>query len=441
MGDFLLAFCDNPDDNTTSGAGNLQPWIWPTVVVLFKEKERYFILKFLRRRKMNIKEQIKQAISSIDYFAFSSLNSVQIDKFRSFATKFLDARTFGESERRARQLINFVLYQHEKNTTVGQVLESMNNFELYEDYSYKAQRLHFSHQANVFLLGLYIYRNFSVLIHEIENEMVRTTFDQVLHFEGNTLRDKLPWRYSGGKPEGEFLYRWRLCSLSHDIGYGISLLKNEEDKIREHLDELSTFIHGSINSLSDLWTFNDTDLRNQLDSSIRELEIEKYMEYQSTNPFKNVIFYDHGLISALIFLRLMHEEYDRHKYNPVTFSNSSIIIWDPHILGTSILQAALAIALHNIDQHEKAFKKFSKKVQIFDINERPLAWLLKVSDILQEWDKPQANEDLMSQPIPPTNIQISFIDDKIEVRNFPKETQVKGILNAYTNTMGLFEFK
>jgi hypothetical protein len=25
-GNFLLAFCDKPDDNATSGAGNKQPW-------------------------------------------------------------------------------------------------------------------------------------------------------------------------------------------------------------------------------------------------------------------------------------------------------------------------------------------------------------------------------------------------------------------------------
>ncbi|MEP0828367.1 MAG: hypothetical protein HRF51_07565, partial [bacterium] len=85
---------------------------------------------------MNIKEMIKASIQSIRNFAFGSLSSNQSEKFIYYAQRFLEARTFGEAERKARQFMTFILYQHEKNTVVGQVLESMNNFELYEVYSY-----------------------------------------------------------------------------------------------------------------------------------------------------------------------------------------------------------------------------------------------------------------------------------------------------------------
>lgn len=389
---------------------------------------------------MNITKQIQKAIQDNEYFAFSFSAGVQREKFRGLANKFLSAKTYGESERFARRLMNFVLYQHEKDCVVGPVLESLNNFELYGEYDYRQQRLHFNHLANVFLLGLYLYHNAPGIKHAIDHEMELTTSEQEVIVDDVSRN----WRYSGGQNGyGEFLYRWRLASLSHDLGYGISLSGNDKTKIKEYLEEISTFLITDIESLEDLWHFEGKDLRNQLDSSIPEISIENYMMYQYGNPFKSSVYYDHGLISSLIFLRLINEEYARHRYNPISYVGSTRIIWHESFLTGSILQAAVAIALHNLNQHEEALRKAAKETHIFDLKKRPLSWLLKVSDTLQEWDKPMADEDIMAKDLKSTDIQISLSNDRIVVKNFPKGKldKAKGIIEHYTNPPNLIKFE
>jgi hypothetical protein len=379
---------------------------------------------------------IKASIQSIRNFAFGSLSSNQSEKFIYYAQRFLEARTFGEAERKARQFMTFILYQHEKNTVVGQVLESMNNFELYEVYSYNSQRLHYIHQANVFLLGLFIYHNFPQLKSELWREMENTTSDETLDLKGM----KLKWRYSGDSPEGEFFYRWRLSSLSHDIGYGISLSEKDLNRMKPYFDEISTFTYSSIESLSDLWTVDDVNLLDLMDRKLGDSRISRYMQYQMDKPFKGSVFYDHGLIGAIIFLRLIHEEYARHRNNPVTLSNSSRIIWDPHILNTSIMESAIAIALHNMDHYDENYKIQFGESRIFDLEKKPLAWLLKISDLLQQWDKPEAHEEIMAQKIPLTQMEIFFERDKICLNHLPKPDETKRIIDRYTNPVASFEF-
>ena len=79
--------------------------------------------------------------------------------------------------------------------------------------------------------------------------------------------------------------------------------------------------------------------------------------------------------------------------------------------------------------------------RIFDLEQRPLSWLLKISDIIQEWDKPEANEKIMSKKIKPPSIQISFVNDKLIVENFPKDKlkNVKQTILDCTNPADLIE--
>lgn len=389
--------------------------------------------------KMNIKEQIQEANNSNENFAFSSSAQIQREKFKNLTNRFLTAKTYGESERTARRLMNFILYQHDKATAVGPVLESLNNFELFGEYNYGQQRLHFSHQAYVFLLGLFLYHSVPIIKNYIDNEMELTTKD--MKVDGTNMR------YSGQTKFGEFLYRWRLASLSHDLGYGISLSDNDETKIKEYLEEISTFLITDIKSLEDLWCFEDNDLLCQLDSQIAEISLRDYIEYQKNNPFKGSVsvYYDHGLISSLIFLRLMNEEYARHRHrcNQVSRVGFTKIIWHESFLSGSILQTAIVIALHNLDQHKDALQQTGKTNRIFNLEAHPLTWLLKICDILQEWDKPIAKEETMTKKIEHTDIQVLKSQDKIVVKNFPKEKleKVNGIIKNYTDPPDIIKFE
>ena len=266
------------------------------------------MLLFKRKKvNRNIKNQIQKAIY-ID-FDFAGIHG---EKFGYFANKFINATTYGESERFARQFINFILRQHGKGF-VGPALESLNNYELYGEYEYGKQRLHFTHQVNVFLLGLFLYHKVPIIREKMDEEIDLTTSEIEIDINHHSEQ----YRYSSNSKLDEFFYRWKLASLSHDIGYGISLSGNNNDKIKDNLED---FFFTNISNLNNLWLFEGKNLLSQLDSSISEISIKKYMLNQHNNPFKGSVYYDHGLISSLIFLRLMNQEYASHRNNKSNYS-------------------------------------------------------------------------------------------------------------------------
>jgi len=151
------------------------------------------------------------------------------------------------------------------------------------------------------------------------------------------------------------------------------------------------------------------------------------MKYQSKNPFPQSVHHDHGIVSALIFLRLMHEEYSRHKDGEFSRTRFGRVFWHSKILDHSILQIAIAIAMHNLESHSEALKINANNQKIFNIEIRPLAWLLKIADILQEWDKPKVEDSLKA--FPNSNLKINFSRNKILISNFPKE-KIDGTLSV-----------
>ncbi|NOR46755.1 MAG: hypothetical protein GQ533_01730 [Methanosarcinaceae archaeon] len=244
---------------------------------------------------------------------------------------------------------------------------------------------------------------------------------------------EMEYQYSGGWKCTEFCYRWKLASLTHDIGYGVSLFENDETKMIAYIQKFGVT---SIHKLTDLWLFGGTDLRIQL-QYMQEKSIIKYMENQYEAPLHGSVYYDHGIISSLIFLRCMKQEYAKHSDNSTTMNGNTHIIWDKRILFGSIRQVAIAIAYHNLDSEK--LKSSADNVKIFDLEKYPLLWLLKVCDIMQEWDKPKVM--ILHEKTDDSSINISFGDDIISVKNFPESFRenVQDTISNYTNPSNLIE--
>lgn len=362
-------------------------------------------------------------------FGFSSVDDrVQ---FSRLAKEFLTAKSWSEAERYGRVFMRFVLVSNDKVQTLSPVIENLNIFEHYGDFNFPGQRLHFCHLANVFLLGLYIYHSFKPIRKVLDSEMERTTKE--IEMDGLYK----PHRYSGETKFGEFLYRWRMASLSHDIGTGIQLCEGEPDKISKCLDRISESFNKRIVSLDELLKANGRDILGELDNSCEEVSFTKYIDHQNSYPFPDSVNHDHGIFSAIIFLRLMHEEYTRHIHNPFSYTRSGRIFWHPLILSTSILQTAIAIAMHNLEKYPQALDISTFNVRIFDMHKRPLAWLLKISDILQEWDKYGKGDEALHFPV--TRLTLRISNSKISVENFPEERrdQVREVIHKYTNPNNL----
>lgn len=88
--------------------------------------------------------------------------------------------------------------------------------------------------------------------------------------------------------------------------------------------------------------------------------------------------------------------------------------------------------MHNIEKHPEALQMYAKNVRIFDMQYRPLTWLLKISDLLQEWDKPKVKD--MRKDLPITTLKLSISQSKILVENFPQERRDEAVkvLQSYT---------
>jgi len=315
---------------------------------------------------------------------------------------------------------------HDKYPILNPTINRLNTEELFGVYKPERHRLHYSHQANVFLLGLYIYHNFEPLRNSIEQEIVQTTI--------KTEREPgyPPFQYSGGNVYGEFLYRWRLASLCHDIGTGIQLCGGNKNKISDSLRRLH--FREPMNSISQLVSFENLNLLDVLDQTCDYVRISNYVKHQLSTPFPNNVCHDHGIAGSLIFLRLIHEEYSRHRNNLTSRNVDDVeVFWHPDILTHSIAQIAVAIAVHNLEMYPKALEKSTEEIRIFDMKKHPLSWLLKISDLIQEWDKPEVDDSLNG--LPTTNLRLKISHSKILVENFPKQKHDKTakVLQRYTN--------
>lgn len=376
---------------------------------------------------LNIKDQILECLSSHtqhrehETFAFCGWVP-ETKEFEYLVTSFLKSKTYIEAERRGRRLMHFILTHHDKLETLAPVIDDLNLLELYWEHNYAKQRLHFCHLVNVYLLGLYIYHNFKPLREQMDAEMQRTTpLIEKPHYGS--------FRFSGGSEYGEFLYRWRMAALCHDLGTGIQLCLGKKDEIARCLEQMP--FNENISSVDELWKLDNKDLVKELDSALSEVDLSKYIAYQDVHPFQGTVHHDHGIMSALIFLRLMHEEYARHSKDFISHTRFGTVVWYPEILSNSILQIATVMAMHNLEKHSEALEQCAKNVRIFDMQQRPLSWLLKITDLLQEWDKPFAKEEMNALPV--TNMALRFSDSEISVK-FPKEKRdtVLNVLRQYT---------
>lgn len=252
-------------------------------------------------------------------------------------------------------------------------------------------RDHYVHSVNVFALGLAIYG---------KNTLLRLKFKQKFTDLGEHRRFDIIHE--------EFLFRWGIAALFHDIGYPIEIMNNQ-------LNEFVNLILGdgsktkSVCPYIDFINFSLLNRINLKSETINEAKskIPSYMKYEEdydlTNPLKLMAmriandyqfesipfesinddiqnylskmqkngFVDHGFYSAIIVLKW---------YGETIEANGTDIC----VLYSSILDAATAIILHNY--YEKTLiKKFDAPKMAANCN--PLAYLLAFCDAAQEWNR------------------------------------------------------
>ena len=314
------------------------------------------------------------------------------------------------------------------------------------------QRDHFIHSVNVFLLGLSIYA---------KNSRYRE------YFKGYILKSKYEKYYKladGELSHEEFLYRWGIASLFHDIGYPVEIIGKQ----------LNKFINDGVKSISHTYgadtaiDFKDFDEFNaivKLDHDFADEFTKDYPEAKFLNLFKptdimahkiskdfenvdvndvarhldnfvyemgDLGFIDHGFFSCILVL-------NSYGYLIQKYSKSHEFFFYP------IVDSATSILLHNY--YGKVLQGDRFKLKGLHPSQSPIAFLLILCDELQEWNRqPFGVKDKQKGHVNELDIKID--DDSLEVHYIAKSGSLglgfsedkEKLLNNVLSLKSVFQF-
>lgn len=280
------------------------------------------------------------------------------------------------------------------------LISTMRDFEEKASTLLSKQRDHYVHTVNVFLYGIAIY---------ISNKNFRQNANRML---------KYPDAYE--QIEEEFLYRWGIASLFHDVGYPIEvayktisefssvlmlpslIYSNEEvfssgkiEKIQKpaitlDLHDMDEMLY--INCLQPKDQFKNDyynkypDMQMLMSNNILELiskKIAQALKFADENAIYKYLYkkikqslelgiVDHAIFSTISLLKWSNEVYLKSRWNPAYFY-------------MPIVDSATAIFLHN--SYEYIFMKVPFNLEKLRVNAHPLTFLLILCDRIQECDR------------------------------------------------------
>ncbi|MEE1336935.1 RyR domain-containing protein [Methanobrevibacter sp.] len=280
------------------------------------------------------------------------------------------------------------------------------------------QRDHFIHSVNVFLLGLAIYS---------QNKNYRDMFEAYV----TQTPYKKYYRINGKFSHEEFLYRWGVAALFHDIGYPVEIIGKQ----------LNKFVNDSVKSISstygadtaiDFKDFEEFNTIVKIEPDFADQYTKNYPKAKFLNLFKptdimaqkiavdfpkvdvNKVakhldefvdimgengFIDHGFFSAILVL-------NSYGYLIQKYAKNHDFFFYP------IVDSATAILLHNY--YRNVLKKEPFNLPAMHPIQNPLAYLLILCDELQEWNRqPFGIKDKARSHVNDLNIIID--DTRLEV--------------------------
>jgi|GEM_PF-4162085 len=251
----------------------------------------------------------------------------------------------------------------------------LQSFESFERFLRAAgKRDHFVHQFEVFLLGWALLDHYFSLIND-----------------RNDLKDKFHW--------------WLITSLSHDIGYPIKssyeiisqLAKLYDNPNTTKLSEAFSKYKDDIKAIVYAKDEYVIDAKNDTVDIINKSLQDLFQNFEDTDDLVNKLKcnLDHGYNSALLLFD-----------NLIDSAKEQELIQNQLATWTSG-----AIAIHNL-----CHKKCGKFVEKINIEMNPFAYILYITDCLQEWERPANIDDDYPQFIlddfyisRENNVKIKFI--------------------------------
>jgi len=126
------------------------------------------------------------------------------EEIRKELRRFLSATLTETRSKSSRALIR-ALWKTDGFLNFIPLIEHLSDLEQDRAF-YKYYRDHLNHEVLLFLLGVYIYDNCAAFRTPVDEEICRIYDEKKIRFDKADL-------------EGEFLFRWKLISTFHDVGY------------------------------------------------------------------------------------------------------------------------------------------------------------------------------------------------------------------------------
>lgn len=305
----------------------------------------------------------------------------------------------------------------EPNTLID-LVDIMKKYEENTGDLIEKQRDHFLHSVNVFLLGLAIYS---------QNKHYRNAFETYVF---NSPYEKY-YMIDGKLSNEEFLYRWGIAALFHDVGYPVEIIGKQ----------LNKFINDGIKSISasydadtaiDFKDFNEFNTIIKIEPNFADSYTGSYPKAKFFDLFKPTDIMAHKI--ATDFETVDAESVSRHLDNFVNVMGengfidhgffSSILVLNSYgyliqkyaknhdFFFYPIVDSATAILLHNYYRNVLQKKPFN--LSVLSPNRSPIAYLLILCDELQEWNRsPFGEKDRQRHHV--TEMDIVINDDRLEV--------------------------
>lgn len=309
---------------------------------------------------------------------------------------------------------------NEPNTLLD-LVKIMKKYEENTGDLIEKQRDHFIHSVNVFLLGLAIYS---------QNKNYRDAFEVYV----TKSPYKKYYRINEEFSHEEFLYRWGVAALFHDIGYPVEIIGKQLNKfINDGVKSISS-TYGADTAI-DFKDFNEFNTIVKIDPNFADEYTKNYPRAKFLNLFKptdimaqkistdfdsvdvnkvakhlddfvNIMgdngFIDHGFFSAILVLNSYGHLIQKYAKNHDFFFYP-------------IVDSASAILLHNY--YRNVLQKEPFDLPALHPVQSPLAYLLILCDELQEWnrqpfgikDKKRSHVNDLNLIIDDTRLEVDYI--------------------------------
>jgi len=268
--------------------------------------------------------------------------------------KRLMTQTEINSKRRiAISIMEHIMKKHSKGDIVG-LVEQVSKIEKKIQLLDSSHRDHVVHSVLTFILGNYIRKNF------FESEGI----DKISDFQ------------------------WRLACIFHDIGYSLCLAGDMLIKQVTELNHIVKFPKEQRQPINVKIIIEGLDSLTKNTNSIDCIQgcIDSWeIKVNARNIYKMIKDGRkryHGAIGSLLLLYSIDSLYDKN--NPDHVNDNHYVKnmdWSYRNMKSDIVPACTAIFLHDLPAKEFKCGKI-------DIHKAPLAYLLRLADCLQEWDRP-----------------------------------------------------